>query len=186
MRTLFWFLLVLFFTVAFLASAGLLMALSGVKQDTSVASVCALLMTPFFGLIVLWGALNAQARRRFYAFVEHQGGSKYKGFADFTGLAINAERQLLLLASGRTMKAYPFNAVRSWEKKEQRAGRVIGGGMEGAAVNLAEGINAANNTGIFVQVKDVDTPEWHIRFHKKREINRWFEILQQLLNESGA
>lgn len=116
----------------------------------------------------------------------------YSHFHADSGIAVDpAKRELHLLSKGEH-KIYPFSMIRKWETN------IMTGGMTRYAPNMTAGLVATAenarqrrenmaNTGLFVDVKDVDHPRWHIEFHPKdvqRQLERWMEILRQELNES--
>ena len=92
-------------------------------------------------------------------------------------------------------KSYAFSDVRSWNTNLQTGGSHIYGGGQvlhalavGSANKKQEKFNS-ENTGLFVKVKDINIPEWRIRFSsnesiEKGEQTRWMEILTQVLNEN--
>ena len=88
-----------------------------------------------------------------------------------------------LLALISKDKSYDFNAVREWRTSIQTQGVVYGGGLQGAMANAAEASRAAQNTGLFLLVKDIEDPEWHIKIRNKKVLSKWYEILHQELNE---
>jgi len=125
-------------------------------------------MIPFFVSIWLNHVLRSRARRKFTEFVEKQGGSDFYDFTSFTGLALSKSRNVLYLASGKSLKSYPFDAVRSWKK-------ITSG-------NPIEDGDPISSSGLHIEVKDITNPAWHIRLTRKRS-SIWFEILQQYVNE---
>ena len=60
---------------------------------------------------------------------------------------------------------------------------VLGGGINGVIINGVEGKRAAANSGLFISVSDIENPEWHVKFRDKSLLNKWYEILQQEINE---
>ena len=34
----------------------------------------------------------------------------------------------------------------------------------------------------FISVRDIENPEWHVKFRDKSILNKWYEILQQEIN----
>lgn len=138
-----------------------------------------LLCLPFIILLYCRYFLHRRKMTQFQEFVNNNGGAQYISYVNFTGIAINSSSNRIFLASCGDLAEHPFSDVRSFEKKEAKGRQVVGGGMQGAGANIGEAIWAADNTGIFVFVKDVNRPVWHVRFQKKHDINRWFEILQQ-------
>jgi hypothetical protein len=139
-------------------------------------------------LIVLVAISNSKSSNNFYkkfaSFTLNNGGCNFIHTAEGTGIAVNTEQRLLFLVAGCTMKKYTFEQVRDWEKRVITPGAVFGTGMAVVAANVACATDAKNATGIFLSVKDIDFPVWQIRFPSKQAIDRWFEILQQCINES--
>jgi hypothetical protein len=118
---------------------------------------------------------------------ENVSAFKYKHFHGKTGIAIDTDKQEVHLKDRKNYKVYKYNEIRSWEMNVQTAGLIYGGGLNVAAANMANARQSADNTGLFIKVKDVDFPEWKISFpvkSVKNDLKRWMEILQQTLNES--
>ena len=121
-------------------------------------------------------------------------GATYKfAHGDFGIVADESAKVLHLMESGRT-KSYGFSDVREWTTKLQTGGGVAyggGGAMNALAVgstNREQQKNNAQNSGLFVSVRDVDKPVWRISFSKdeaeeKAQQARWHEILTQLLRD---
>ena len=55
--------------------------------------------------------------------------------------------------------------------------------VNGVIINGVEGKRAAANSGLFISVRDIENPEWHVKFRDKSILNKWYEILQQEINE---
>lgn len=125
----------------------------------------------------------------------------YKYFAaapDGSAIGLDAERQQILLQNAnKQSKKYPFTAIRSWHVNYQSTGKVEfvpGGnfsqqmatmGIQHRANKEAARIDRASN-GLFIRVKDIDSPEWHIGLPSQAEQSRWHEILTQYLNEGAG
>lgn len=82
----------------------------------------------------------------------------YKGSA----VAISTARSLVRLKAGRASKTYSFSDVRSWEKHWH---------------------NSRHEGTLTLSVRDIDLPVWTIRFGNEAEMNRWYEIVGQAINE---
>lgn len=80
-----------------------------------------------------------------------------------SGLAISVERSRLKIRTGTAVKIYPFMDVRSWEKHWHNSRR------EGT---------------ITISVRDLDYPVWTIQFSSESEMNRWYEIFNQAINDT--
>ncbi|MGE4323586.1 MAG: DUF4755 domain-containing protein [Sphingobium sp.] len=120
----------------------------------------------------------------------------YKGY----GIAVDPEAQMLHLRTihmGRPVaRQYAFSDVRGWKYNISSGGHIQTFGNVG--VNTALGVGAANimnarkneaETGLFIEARDIDMPEWRIAFkptkERSHEFNRWIEILRQYLNEGA-
>lgn len=137
-------------------------------------------------------------------------GLRYRHTYDGYGIAVDPEKRVIHLKSFRGTKAvtatYPFSDVREWRFNipstggEIIPGHVVGGGLEGFGHNLGSAVRASvlnhkakkateEATGLFILVRDIDMPEWQIKFPNSRsremEIKRWMEILRQHINESA-
>lgn len=112
------------------------------------------------------------------------GGDYSHAYGD-TGISLNKEKSTLFLISGKDNKVYSLSDVREWRyvySDEQ--------GSSGDSLARLSGINERNasETGFFVKVKDVDFPEWHIKFaynsNTRKELARWMEIFEQVVNRN--
>lgn len=80
------------------------------------------------------------------------------------GLAISVERSRLKIRARNAVKIYPLANVRSWEKHWH---------------------NSKCQGTLTVSVRDTDHPVWSIPFQSENEMNQWYEILNQAVNEGG-
>lgn len=119
-----------------------------------------------------------------------------------SSISLNEKNNEIVLSnSDGVVKSYPFASIRGWEIKEETAGQAPGrivtglrpGMIQGAFANQnADNVHqqalrqAALNTGLFIQVKDIDYAEWRISMLNKADRKRWFEILTQAINEGGV
>lgn len=103
---------------------------------------------------------------------------------DKTGIAVDDAKSELILANATLTKRYSLSDVRSWEIKTVTPGVMTGGGNAAGNLghNLREHANAIAGTGLFMQMKDIDHPEWRIAMLKDEDRKRWFEILNQKIN----
>ena len=106
-----------------------------------------------------------------------------------SGIAIDPAKELLFLQEGSAFKTFLFGDLRGWEKIWLTGGGVV---VAGAGLQSAMGAAAANNqaraqnrkgSGLFVKVRDIDHPVWQIQFATAKELDRWFEILSQYVDE---
>lgn len=132
------------------------------------------------------------------------GGSmpRFSHFEKVTGIALNESKNEVVLVNEKGVaKSYPYTSIRDWSVKEEVAGKagqmvVTGGGLAGGAQNAGFAMQAASqnaqmrreaeqNTGLFINVKDIDHPKWRISMQQKADRSRWFEILTQAINDGG-
>lgn len=122
-------------------------------------------------------------------------GAEYKHIYQDTAIAINKKQRKVILANPKLMKAYDFSQIKSWKYELNTSGTVYGAGLNGGIQALA--INARNSaidrasSGFFIQVKDIENPEWRISFDlndrnkpAKQELLKWMEIFDQFVNEN--
>ncbi len=79
-------------------------------------------------------------------------------------LAISVERSRLKIRACNAVKIYPLADVRSWEKHWH---------------------NSKRQGTLTVSVRDTDHPVWSIPFQSENEMNQWYEVLNQAINEDG-
>lgn len=117
---------------------------------------------------------------------------QYKSMFNSTAIGIDPERKLLHLFQNKNYKVYSFADIRSWSANIQTGGQMIGGGgnlgnaLAMTAANVRNQRDNAENTGFFIEVRDIDFPKWKIDFPADVKANhaRWMEIFRQYVNES--
>lgn len=102
-----------------------------------------------------------------------------------SGIALNPASKVVAVMEKGVSKRYHYIDVREWATSEQQAAVVIGTGLAAAGAMMQSGAQAARNTGLFLKVKDVGFPEWHVGMSDRKVRARWFEMLTQELNEGG-
>jgi hypothetical protein len=117
---------------------------------------------------------------------------QYQHYHKSTGIGMNAATRQVYLLDGDNFKKYDFTDIRNWSYS------VLTGGTSMSNRTLAEGAhNSRQNkeneagSGLFLDVKDIDHPEWRVAFpwhatnNRKTEVElkRWMEIFQQNINE---
>jgi hypothetical protein len=170
---------------------------------SSVLAVDASAFERIGGLALGWGPLavivwfyvhragsRGKARSQMLAELDIPADQGWDHAEDGTAIAINqATKSVGLLAGGR-FKIYGYDQIRSWEAREERAGGVVGvgvaAGVAAAGANVRMAREAEANTGLFVEVKDVDAPRWRIAMKREGARSRWMEILRQEIKEGGA
>ncbi|MDN8644030.1 hypothetical protein Q0S19_06040 [Stenotrophomonas indicatrix] len=78
-------------------------------------------------------------------------------------IALSPEQARIKLRDRNQTKIYPFADVRAWEKHWHNTKR------EGT---------------LTVSVRDLDQPVWTIKFGNEAEMNRWYELLDQAINDN--
>ncbi len=119
--------------------------------------------------------------------------AEYKHVFSNTAIALNTKQRKVILASGEAMKSYDFSQIKSWKYEMYESGPTLGTGADGLSQAIrvaAEGMKYNNaNSGIFIQVKDIEFPEWRIAFNfadtkkpARKEMLKWMEIFDQFVN----
>jgi hypothetical protein len=107
-----------------------------------------------------------------------------------TGIAINPVARTVSLLSGSLIKTYAYADIRHWESQSHKAGRVIGIGLQAGMAAVGENARAARKaaeaSGFFIEVRDVDHALWHIAMVAPALQARWMEIFRQEINEGGV
>jgi hypothetical protein len=180
------------------------------RGQTSMTVFVVLMVLAIAILFFLSRKLGDVGRVNTNPWLSAVGDCKYKHAWDGTGIAVDeADGCLHLLARFNGIpvaKTYPLSDVRSWRFEMpdlviERGGAVIGGGITGASRNLGYGIGQSiansvresrviENTGLYVDVRDIDHPQWFIKFRSRTphdkstemELRRWMEILAQHVN----
>lgn len=107
-----------------------------------------------------------------------------------TAIALNREKRKVVLLAGAVAKSYSYEDIRSWDaRRGQRTGSAVGHGVQGTiaagSVNVASGMQADRETGLFVTVRDINNPEWRISMFDSATRAKWMEILTQEISEGG-
>jgi hypothetical protein len=143
-------------------------------------------------------ALNYTKRIDMNDWLKTVSNCPYKHAYDDTGIAIDAaNRSVILIQHINKLpitKIYSFNNIREWSYEIPGANTVQTFGPVGASAamsvfahNWAAQKQAHSNTGLFIRVKDIDYPEWFIKFEAttnvKKDLLRWMEIFSQYVND---
>ncbi|WP_420007573.1 hypothetical protein [Xanthomonas sacchari] len=110
-------------------------------------------------LIALTMSKTLKTRRASADFQENF--ERYYGYKN-TDIALSTSRSALKLRSGRDIKTYQFSDVRAWEKHWH---------------------NSRHEGTLTLNVRDIDHPVWTIKFGNEMEMNRWYELVSQAINE---
>lgn len=124
------------------------------------------------------------------------------GFAERPfGIGIDIKERKLHLSSKFsnqiTQKIYDFSEIRGWRYEIVSGGEIETFGSVGLsnAINITAKNRATHKaneqrSGLFVSVRDVRFPEWHVYFpnraEREMELKRWIEILNQTVGETGG
>lgn len=121
-------------------------------------------------------------REKFEKFTSELGEAKYLEYQNRSGIAVAGNGDIVL-SEGDFTKSYPKNAIREWQKSVYERGVVSGGGLAGLAVIAQEEARAKAGTGLFISVRDVERPQWHIQIRDQGTLTKWMEILRQEIND---
>ncbi|WP_312260008.1 DUF4755 domain-containing protein [Limnohabitans sp.] len=149
------------------------------------------------GGLWLWSTLKDSNTKdaQFHEYLQKIENCKYLHHYKRTAIAVDPKQQKLHLYADENGKTYDFSDVREWKYAYLTGGQILG-----AAPNLASAAqtigannhnhrNNVNGSGLFIEVRDIDHPKWHIQFqynkHMEKELLRWMEILRQSINESN-
>ena len=133
-----------------------------------------------------WAAIHAE-------MLAAAGGAAAVAFEhgeDDSGIAVNPGARTVTLLLAGSWKTYPFADVRKWRTTLVRPGQAgfVGGNLGSAVAAMGAEANmrreAAADTGLFVEVRDVDRPKWRVAMRNEAVQARWMEILNQEINES--
>ncbi|WP_340648711.1 DUF4755 domain-containing protein [Pseudoxanthomonas winnipegensis] len=110
-------------------------------------------------LIALGLSKTLKTRRASAAFQEDY--QRYHGYKN-TDIALSTARSAIKLREGRDIKRYDFSDLRSWEKHWH---------------------NSRHEGTLTLSVRDINHPVWTIKFANQDEMNRWYELVSQAINE---
>ncbi|WP_226020263.1 DUF4755 domain-containing protein [Serratia symbiotica] len=111
-------------------------------------------------------------------------------------IRLDTNKQEVFLKNSEGENTYSFDDIKEWSYNITYGGEISGGGLKGISENgKTLGQNIAES-GLFIRVKDVRKPEWHIQFYPrndafnspkglndlKAQLNQWMEIFDQNLN----
>ena len=160
------------------------------------AAFCVLLVGMAPLALMIWAGQARKARwaRARADMLEAAGvgpGDFHHG-EDDSGIALNRSARAVTLLDAGQWKTYPFDDVRGWKAYLARPGQVgaIGGNLGSAVAAMSAEANmkrdAAADTGLFVEVRDIERPRWRVAMKDERTQARWVELLRQEINEGRA
>jgi hypothetical protein len=79
-----------------------------------------------------------------------------------SALALAVPRSRLKIRTTQATKIYPLDDVRAWEKHWH---------------------NSKRQGTLTLSMRDVDHPVWTIQFASESDMNRWYELLNQAIND---
>ncbi len=134
-----------------------------------------------------WRALHAQM----LSAAGVVRGAMHEHSEDGSAIAVNPQARTVTLMAGDVWTTYAFADIRGWSSKLVRADQYLVGGsaLGGAAAlsaNASARRDAAAESGLFVEVRDMGHPKWRVAMSDPRAQERWMEILRQEINESHA
>lgn len=104
-----------------------------------------------------------------------------------TAIALDPTERRIALISGQGQKTYAISDIRDFRWNIQQSGRHLSNlPFDFATARENNRIDRSNrqNTGLFIQVRDLESPQWQILFRRKSELRRWFELLTQITEGS--
>jgi hypothetical protein len=131
--------------------------------------------------LIIWGIASVVISSGKSASITATGAT-YSFVNGNTAIAIYPDRKILLLKQGSMKKEYAFSDVRGWETNIQSGGQIYAGGSTALGMNIRTARENKNASGLFVTVRDINTPVYRINMLKKADQQRWMEILRQLIN----
>lgn len=154
-----------------------------------------MLVACFFGYVFFILPFAGKAPKKINSFgIDRMRNSMpheidYDYFNDASGYAISVSDGKIYLCSNGVEKLFDKNDIRSIEKQWVTPGKQHVVGKVGAAdaavlqhMKNKAGKEAYDSSGIFVNVRDIDTPVFQIKFVKDEDMFRSFEIIRQFID----
>lgn len=134
-------------------------------------------------------------------FNDNDDGYYYHEF-DKTSLLIDLNKKIIKLKEKNKEQTYPLSDVKTWRYDLTSSGKVIGVGITNGIIaksqNDSNRLKDAKNSGFFILVKDIQNPEWQIKFFPKEgrfsddkgfrdteiQLKRWMQVFEQVLNQN--
>ncbi|WP_064515970.1 DUF4755 domain-containing protein [Buttiauxella gaviniae] len=133
-------------------------------------------------------------------FNENNDGYYYHEF-DKTSLLIDINKKAIKLKEKNKEKTYSFDELREWRYSLESAGKMLGIGITNTLIAKSQNdinkLRDEKNSGFFVSVKDIENPEWQIKFFPKKgrfnndeglrdteiQMKKWMEVFSQVFNK---
>jgi len=175
-----------------LGLGGLLVAALAAGTNNGAAFLGVIVaVTPFALFWYFWMKSAGVGRKAFNQFVSQNiARPDYSEWFDGSGIAMDVAGRRIILANKKLQKTYGFDDIREWRSSFHSGGTTQAFGNIGATGHMRVGAANAGAlvgnymaSGMFFLVRDIQHPEWQITGIGKKDAARWFEILQQHLNE---
>ncbi|EOV4131569.1 DUF4755 domain-containing protein [Yersinia enterocolitica] len=132
---------------------------------------------------------------------ENNDGYYYHEF-DKTSLLVDLNKKTIKLKEKNKEQTYPFSDIKTWRYDLTSSGKIIGVGITNGIIaksqNDSNRLKDAKNSGFFISVKDIQNPEWQIKFFPKEgrfsddkgfrdteiQLKRWMQVFEQVLNQN--
>ncbi|UPY94991.1 DUF4755 domain-containing protein [Pectobacterium sp. 21LCBS03] len=115
-----------------------------------------------------------------------------------SSMKIDSNKRLIFLKDGYNEKTYSFDDIKEWQYNISHGVEIEDAGLSVTAnnINSMRMARNQNETGFFISVRDIQNPEWHIRFFPKegsfksqqglnslkKQMNQWMEVFDQIVN----
>jgi hypothetical protein len=114
-------------------------------------------------------------------------GCQYKHFYNGTGIALDNKNKSVFIVDLSEEKKYDYSDVREWKYNISTGGHLVGStGLQGSLHNVANARKNESETGFFISVRDIEHPQWRIKFRanadRENELLKWMEIMNQHIN----
>ena len=132
---------------------------------------------------------------------ENNDGYYYHEF-DKTSLLVDLNKKTIKLKEKNKEQTYPLSDIKTWRYDLTSSGKIIGVGITNGIIaksqNDSNRLKDAKNSGFFISVKDIQNPEWQIKFFPKEgrfsddkgfrdteiQLKRWMQVFEQVLNQN--
>lgn len=117
-----------------------------------------------------------------------------------SSMKLDSNKRLIFLKDGNNEKTYSFDDLKEWKYNISHGVEIEDAGLSITAKNINNVRMAKNRneTGFFISVRDIQNPEWHIRFFPKegsfksqqglnnlrKQMNQWMEVFDQIVNKN--
>ena len=178
------------FSLLVMAPTGLAILVAA-STKLSFVTAWIILECLFVGLFYAVNSSRFLSTNKRYEILKAAGVGKYQHLTSEDGIGLNESDKTITLINKKNFKTYRFDDVRKWETISAKSGKMVGVGSMTALIGAAEANSIAKHqarksSGLFVTVKDLDEPVWHINITDEREQARWMEILTQFLIEGRS